>query len=230
MTPAPTEGEHVGALLREAREALGLDLQEIATPLRIRLAYLQAIEDGRFHDLPGPTYAIGFVRTYADYMGMDCDALVAGYKASVGETAGHQELVFPTPVPEGRFPGGSVISLSVVLAVLAFGGWFFLQDRQVAEIGRVPPPPTLASVPNPTDPDGTAGTAGDAAATGPRTEASAPSSQSARDTDPAVVSADRPAATSLATSVASAATAEIGGTSDVGVGIPESGADASASE
>jgi hypothetical protein len=52
----------IGELLQERREDLGLDLDEIGAMLRIKPAYLAALEQGRTHDLPGPTYAIGFVR------------------------------------------------------------------------------------------------------------------------------------------------------------------------
>ena len=55
----------VGSLLRATRLRIGEDVQEVSAALRIRRAYLEAIEDGRFNDLPGVTYAIGFVRTYA---------------------------------------------------------------------------------------------------------------------------------------------------------------------
>ena len=60
----------VGELLQERREDLGLDLDEIGAMLRIKPAYLAALEQGRTHDLPGPTYAIGFVRAYAEFLGV----------------------------------------------------------------------------------------------------------------------------------------------------------------
>ena len=66
----------VGALMRSAREGLGDDLADVSRMLRIRLPHLQAIEDGRFEDLPGPAYAVGFVRTYAEHLGLDGDEIV----------------------------------------------------------------------------------------------------------------------------------------------------------
>src|SRR5262249_61207999 len=61
----------VGELLRLTRERLGHELETVANQLRIRLSYLEAIEEARFRDLPGTTYAVGFVRSYADYLGLD---------------------------------------------------------------------------------------------------------------------------------------------------------------
>ena len=68
----PVEGaDHVGAFLREARETTGRTVLEVAENLRIRRVYLEAIEDGRFDELPGATYAVGFVRSYASYLRLD---------------------------------------------------------------------------------------------------------------------------------------------------------------
>ena len=72
-----TPNEHVGAFLREARENTGRSVADVASTLRIRAKFLHAIEDGRYGDLPGPTYAVGFIRSYADYLGLDTAALVA---------------------------------------------------------------------------------------------------------------------------------------------------------
>ena len=54
----------VGGLLRASRLRVGEDLPDIARMLCIRCPYLEAIEDGRYEDLPGSTYAAGFVRSY----------------------------------------------------------------------------------------------------------------------------------------------------------------------
>ena len=61
----------VGELLRERREELRLDINDIGEILRIKPAFLAAIEQSRPQDLPGPTYVIGFVRAYARHLGLD---------------------------------------------------------------------------------------------------------------------------------------------------------------
>ena len=63
----------VGQMLREARESLGLSLRDISTDTRVRYAYLEAIEEGRFHDLPGRTYIPAFLRTYAKRVNLDAE-------------------------------------------------------------------------------------------------------------------------------------------------------------
>lgn len=61
----------IGASLREARIRQGLDFPEIETGTKIRGKYLQALEEEHFDVLPGETYIKGFLRTYAEYLGLD---------------------------------------------------------------------------------------------------------------------------------------------------------------
>ncbi|MFC7609142.1 helix-turn-helix domain-containing protein [Teichococcus aestuarii] len=67
----PAEALRVGEELREARLSLGISLEEMAERLRINRRYIAALEDGRVADLPGAAYGIGFVRSYAQAMGLD---------------------------------------------------------------------------------------------------------------------------------------------------------------
>ncbi|HVI85074.1 MAG TPA: helix-turn-helix domain-containing protein, partial [bacterium] len=60
----------IGERLRSAREALGLSLEEIESATHIRRAYLHALENESFEELPGPVYAKGFLRSYAAYLGL----------------------------------------------------------------------------------------------------------------------------------------------------------------
>ena len=62
---SPFGPRSAGDLLRQQREALGLDLDDVAAALKIKPGYLAALEAGRPDLLPGPVYAIGFVRAYA---------------------------------------------------------------------------------------------------------------------------------------------------------------------
>jgi cytoskeleton protein RodZ len=61
----------IGASLREARIRQDLDFPEIETGTKIRGKYLQALEEEHFDVLPGETYIKGFLRTYAEYLGLD---------------------------------------------------------------------------------------------------------------------------------------------------------------
>ena len=61
----------IGARLQEVRDSKQLTLAEVARDTRISLHYLEALESGHYEVLPAPVYARGFMRSYADYLGLD---------------------------------------------------------------------------------------------------------------------------------------------------------------
>ncbi|MBP2291834.1 helix-turn-helix domain-containing protein [Azospirillum rugosum] len=131
-------GPSVSDTLRETRESLGYDLREVATMLRIRYPYLQAIESGRFDELPGAAYAAGFLRSYAECLGLDPEAIITRYKDEAAGKTRSQQLYFPTPVPEGRIPGGTVLLGTMVLAGIVYGGWYYLSATDRSMVDLVP--------------------------------------------------------------------------------------------
>lgn len=139
--PAPLPGEGIANELRQTRQALGRNVARVADDLKIRRVYLQAIEEGRFDDLPGATYAVGFVRAYSDYLGLDSVEVVGRFKQEVDGLNERMRLVFPTPVPESKIPSGVVILISVVLVALAYGGWYYFSSRDADVAGQVPEVP-----------------------------------------------------------------------------------------
>lgn len=129
---SPSQG--VGSLLRASRSRLGEDLRSVAQNLRIRHVYLEAIEESRFADLPGATYAVGFVRAYAEYLGLDGHEVVRRFKEEYSEVEKRPDLVFPVPVPERSMPTGAILLVSAILALAAYGGWYVLSnDTEEAE-------------------------------------------------------------------------------------------------
>ncbi len=77
----------IGASLREARTRQGLDFNEMEHRTKVRAKYLRALEDEQFGVLPGHTYIKGFLRTYADALGLDGQLYVDEYNSRfvVGE-------------------------------------------------------------------------------------------------------------------------------------------------
>jgi cytoskeletal protein RodZ len=124
----PTSHWSVAGVLRATREEAGLRLQDVATAIRVRGAQLRAIEEGRYHELPGTVYATGFVRAYADYLGLDVEAVTRRFKEEIAGLDQQTELVFPTPVPEGRVPGGAILMVALLLAGAAYAGWLYLES------------------------------------------------------------------------------------------------------
>ena len=138
---AAVQTESVGQTLRLRREERGLELRQISEILCIRYPYLEAIENSSFNNLPGPTYALGFVKAYAEHLGLDSDEIVELFKAEQLGVNSKTELVFPSPLSEGKVPSAAILVVAVLLALVSYCGWaYFLgNDEQVVEI--VPPLP-----------------------------------------------------------------------------------------
>ena len=88
----------IGNSLREARERQGLGYPEIELATKIRAKYIRALEEEDFTSIPGDAYIRGFLRTYADYLGLDSDVYVDEY-ASRFITSWRDEL---PPRPQRR--------------------------------------------------------------------------------------------------------------------------------
>ena len=127
----------VCAVLRKAREDAGYDIPDIAQLLRIQRPYLEAIEDGRYGDLPGTVYAIGFVRTYSDFLNLDTNDMVRRFKEEASELSKRTDYVFPVAPTEARVPGVGLLVIGVLLAALAYGAWFVASDGEDGLVDRV---------------------------------------------------------------------------------------------
>lgn len=138
----PTEAEGVGSDLRAARLRRGEDLRTVAQALRIRREQLEALEESRHDDLPGRAYAIGFVRSYAEFLGLDSAHIVDRYKAEIDRVEeAKEELTFPKMSDETRLPRGTFLIVGLVIAAGIYGAYLLTRsaDRMMAE--RVPPVP-----------------------------------------------------------------------------------------
>jgi cytoskeletal protein RodZ len=128
----------IGERLREARMRQGLDLTEVEVATKIRAKYLRAMENDEFSMLPGSTYVKSFLRTYAEYLGLDAQLLVEEFRAQ-HEPRGEGEI--PSFAPPGRAPpprerrggGGGMAIGPGVLAV----GFVLLILLVLAVIGLV---------------------------------------------------------------------------------------------
>jgi hypothetical protein len=88
----------IGNSLREARLRQSLDLARVEDDTKIRAKYLQALEDERFEILPSETYVKGFMRTYAEYLGLDGQVYVDEYNSRFA----HAEEPVAASVPRHR--------------------------------------------------------------------------------------------------------------------------------
>lgn len=110
----------IGSSLREARTRQGLDFEEMESRTKVRAKYLRFLEDERFEQLPGHTYTKGFLRVYADALGLDGGLYVDEYNSRY--VSGEDDLArLPRPRPRGqrRDRRRSESSRTVVVALAA---------------------------------------------------------------------------------------------------------------
>src|SRR5277367_6424959 len=79
-TGALPDGPRIGAALSEARNSLGLSLEQISETTRVRVRHLEALESGQIDQLPSRPFIIGYVRAYARALGLDADATAARFR------------------------------------------------------------------------------------------------------------------------------------------------------
>ena len=154
-------GMTVGQIFARARGNLGYSLEQIGTHLNIGTAHLQAIEADDAGNLPPKVYAVGFVRAYADVLGLDSEKMAYLFKVQCyGNTQPVQQDVSDShkdKMPDTKdvirshlnelpFHIGSflfiAISTSVVLLILATMVWLvWPRDKDADQAGMIPPVP-----------------------------------------------------------------------------------------
>ncbi len=138
----------VGVMLQEARVARGLTPMAVEQAIKIREKYIIAIEADDFGALPSPSYAKGFVRNYAEFLGLPTDSVMAFFRRQMTDVT--RTSLLPKGVSDplnapfvhltpGRFIG-ILVSILIVVFLLYLG-------RQYFQIGASPP----LSVTSPTD-------------------------------------------------------------------------------
>lgn len=128
-TRAAAAGDGAGPFLASARLAAGLDIPDVAAATKIKPAHIEAIESGNTAGLPATPYAVGFVRVYAAYLGLDADAIAIEFRKEVLAAR-------PEPAPDTRSSavpayeassGVKFISLFGIFVILGFAIWITLQ-------------------------------------------------------------------------------------------------------
>jgi cytoskeleton protein RodZ len=130
----------IGSLLRETRMRERIDITTVESATKIRAKYLRALENEEWDQLPGPTFVRTFLRTYAEYLGLDPKVLVEEYKQRF-ERPGPQDLMPFSPRGTGRrvqrpprvIPPWVILAVCVLLllgALFALGSFGPGDDNQ----------------------------------------------------------------------------------------------------
>jgi hypothetical protein len=138
----------IGNSLREARYRQQLELSDVEQATKIRSRYLQALEEESFEALPAATYVKGFLRTYADYLGLDGQLYVDEYNSryGIGEEAPREPVVARrTSTVHQRHRRlerrGVLLALGAIAIVVAL----FIAAFKFSDGGNNPPIPNLGT-------------------------------------------------------------------------------------
>ncbi len=132
----------VGQDLRAARLRLGEELASVSRVLKIRKDHLEALEEDRLEALPGRTYAMGFVRSYSTYLGLDAAEYLDRFKE---EIAGRAESALLTPYidhGERKLPQGWPIIAVVLVGLILYGLFLLIWPSSDADYPLVEPVPS----------------------------------------------------------------------------------------
>jgi cytoskeleton protein RodZ len=131
-----------GASFRKAREATGLPLEKIATDTRISTRFLLAIESEEFHLLPGGIFNRGFIRAYAERLGMDVDRAVADYDGLCAGVEEPLEVLRNAERASTRRTERNFYPLAAAILVLLIGG-YYVANRRFSTSSAVAPSPAV---------------------------------------------------------------------------------------
>jgi cytoskeleton protein RodZ len=130
----------IGSALKALREQKKLSLEQLADMTRVRRAYLADIEAMRLDKLPSRPFTIGYIRAYAEALGLDGDAAVERFKAE--EPILDEPLRAPVGVVQNGDPRAVAIVAGVIVILVAIVLWNIAQRALMA---GAPPPPTASA-------------------------------------------------------------------------------------
>ena len=142
----------IGEYLRNQRQQLGYRIEDVSAAINVRAAQLRAIENGEHEKLPGMIYAVGFVKTYAEFLNVDPVAVAKQYKREYEglpepeKKKNTRKTITDDPYADNRVPSPAVMGVAILFFVVCFGIWWFSSpdtDEQLAELNTVPQAPVI---------------------------------------------------------------------------------------
>jgi cytoskeleton protein RodZ len=213
------ESASVGETLRTTRLAKKLELDDVSHAIHIRPSQLKAIEENNIESLPGMTYAVGFVRSYANFLGLNGAEIVHRFKAEQGHSPAQTRLSFPEPIVDTPWPDPMMVGVGAFLAVVILVVWTIYSNMHGSSKAatQIPPAPAVTSVAD-ASPSATTPAPDAASVTAPTATVTT--------TDQAATAAAAPAATATPATAAAPVTAPAA--TDANAGQPASPAVAAA--
>ena len=118
----------VGTLLKNMRQEKGLKIIDVAKRLCIRKQYLEAIEDSNYSEVPAFPYGVGFVRSYADFLGLNSSNIVELYKEET-TIKKESDIIIVEPQKKSAMPELAYVLIGLVAIGLLYGAWTIINDN-----------------------------------------------------------------------------------------------------
>jgi len=120
----------VGKILRTRRESLALTLEDMSIKTKVGVKFLAAIENEQYDLLPPLSYTLGFVKLYAEAVGLDAGAVAAQFKREAGPTKSNHEpaedSLLDRDILKKSLPVwviGAIIALILMVSAAYYGWW-----------------------------------------------------------------------------------------------------------
>ncbi len=123
----------VGSLLKEMRLQKGLRLIDVAKRLCIRKIYLEAIEESNYKGIPPFPYGVGFIRSYADFLGLNSSNIVELYKEETN-TGNDKDMYVLEPQSEATVPNRKYLIISLLAIILIYVLWSVYNNGAEEEV------------------------------------------------------------------------------------------------
>ena len=133
----------VGDILRRARLQKNLSIEDLEVAIRVSAAHIRAIEEGRLDVLPGRVYALGFIRAYAEYVGLDGDKMIGLLKRQSGAKIEPKDRT-PTQsamLEDYSLPTGKMFGILLAIFLIAVGFRNFYDGKTYLSNEDIPPVP-----------------------------------------------------------------------------------------
>ena len=131
---------HIGAKLRDVRTAKGLSYAQVSETIKIRPEYIESIEKLSQDGLPEAGYVLGYVRSYAKFLGLDARSAVTRYKreSELPENLGRRPLPHFIPKRKIRLPRGFIPATTVMSVAAMLVAWYGTHTELQASVTPAP--------------------------------------------------------------------------------------------
>lgn len=137
---AQPEYTHIGAYFRDMREHYRLTVQQVSDRLHIRAKYIEAIEQGDLSAMPGKVYTQGYIHSYAEFLGLDAEKVIAQYEG-LDQADQRPRFMVTAPTEQRGTPSWPWIMAALIVLVAGYALWQQLSKP------AAPPVRTIDEVP-----------------------------------------------------------------------------------